>query len=254
MAGYGFGGLENLAWRGLQTFHASARITFCPSRSTLAQLRDWGFRHDLRIWGRGVDTDHFSPKRRREDLRKAVAPDGEQVVLYVGRLAPEKRLDVLLEAFPLVREAMGKRVVLALVGDGPWMPRLREEAREGVLLLGYRTGIPLAEAYASGDVFAFPSDTETFGNVVTEALSSGLPVVAPNKGGVTDSVIPGRTGTLVPPRDPRAMAEAVIEILTNDGLRSHLSRGARQHALSRSWESILDSLFAGYQEAVGLSA
>jgi glycosyltransferase involved in cell wall biosynthesis len=254
MAGYGLGGLEASAWRGLQTFHGAARITFCPSSSTLQQLRSWGFHHDLRIWGRGVDTDFFSPDRRRKDLRETVAPGAENIIVYVGRLAPEKRLDVLLEAYPKVREVMGPETVLILVGDGPWMGRLKEKAMEGVLLLGYRTGIPLAEAYALGDIFAFPSDTETFGNVVTEALASGLPVVAPAKGGVVDSVIPGETGILVPPRDPQALADALIKVLSNEETRQTLARGARAHALTRRWAAVLDGLFDDYREALERAA
>jgi glycosyltransferase involved in cell wall biosynthesis len=254
MRGYGFGGLETTAWRILQGFHGGARVTFCPSTSTLAQLRSWGFSHELRIWGRGVDTDLFSPKHRREDLRKEMTPVGGKVVLYVGRLAPEKRLDVLIEAFPLVRKALGQKVVLALVGDGPYMDKLKREKPDGVLLLGYRTGLPLAEAYASGDVFAFPSDTETFGNVVAEALASGLPVVAPKKGGVVDSVTPGRTGVLVPPRDPKAMADALISLLNDPAKLDALSRGARAHALARSWASVLDALFDDYREILANAA
>jgi glycosyltransferase involved in cell wall biosynthesis len=119
-----------------------------------------------------------------------------------------------------------------------------------VFFTGYRTGVALAEAYAAGDVFAFPSDTETFGNVVTEALASGLPVVAPNKGGVTDSVIPGRTGILVRPRDPVDLAEALISLLQDDGRRQALARGARDFTLQRSWESVLDGLLQDYEEAV----
>ena len=250
MAGYGFGGLETTAWRGLQTFHAAARVTFCPSSSTLRQLRSWGFSHDLRIWGRGVDTEFFSPTHRSRELRAQIAPNGERVVLYVGRLAPEKRLHVLLEAFPLLRKALGEGVVLALVGDGPWRARLEEEATEGIHLLGYRTGLPLAQAYASGDVFAFPSDTETFGNVVTEALASGLPVVAPEKGGVVDSVIPGKTGVLVAPRDPVALSEAVVHLLSDEETRRILARGARNHALARSWTAVLDGLLEAYREVL----
>jgi glycosyltransferase involved in cell wall biosynthesis len=250
ISGYGFGGLETSVWRGLREFHGVAGATFCPSSFTLEQLRSWGFSHDLRVWSRGVDTEFFNPTRRRPDLREALAPDGEKILLYVGRLAPEKRLDVLLEAFPSIRATMGGGVVLALVGDGPWMAHLRERAMEGVHMLGYRTGPTLAEAYASGDLFAFPSDTETFGNVVTEALASGLPVVAPNKGGVVDSVLPGKTGVLVPPRDPEALAEAVVSLLRDDAELKTLARGARAHAEARSWPAILDRLLEDYREVV----
>lgn len=247
VSGYGFGGLETPVWRALQTFHGAGRITFCPSTATRKQLRTWGFTHDLRIWSRGVDTERFSPDHRRQELRREMAPGADKILLYVGRLAPEKRVDLLLEAFPRVRAAMGDRVALVMVGDGPWMDQLRERAPRGVHFLGYRTGRPLAEAYACGDLFAFPSDTETFGNVVTEALASGLPVVAPAKGGVLDSVIPGRTGLLFPPGDPAAMARAILSILESEERMGELARGARQHALARTWPAILDRLLEDYR-------
>jgi glycosyltransferase involved in cell wall biosynthesis len=250
LAGYGFGGMESALWAGLRLFHSAARITFCPSAATKEQLRSHGFHHDVRIWSRGVDTRQFSPAFRREEVRQAIAPGADQILIYTGRLAPEKRLDLLMEAFVKVRETMGPSVGLVLVGDGPWMGRLRAEAGDGVHFLGYRTGIPLAEAYAAGDVFAFPSDTETFGNVVTEALASGLPVVAPAKGGVVDSVIPGKTGILVPPRDPDAFANALIRLLKDDAGRNALARGARASVEERSWPSILDRLLQDYQDAL----
>jgi glycosyltransferase involved in cell wall biosynthesis len=250
LKGYGFGGLEGFVWWGLRTFHAPARITFCPSSATKEQLRAHGFGNDIRIWSRGVDTNGFSPAFRREDVRQTIAPGAEKILVYTGRLAPEKRLDILMEAFPMVRETLGPKVALVLVGDGPWMGRLREARVEGVHFLGYRTGVPLAEAYAAGDVFAFPSDTETFGNVVTEALASGLPVVAPAKGGVVDSVISGKTGILVPPRDPKAFADGLLRLLTDEGLRQKLAAGARAFTEDRNWAVILDQLFADYEEAL----
>jgi glycosyltransferase involved in cell wall biosynthesis len=251
LAGYGLGGLETPVWRALQTFHAGARITFCPSSATRDQLRRWGFQHDLRIWSRGVDTKLYDPGRRSGETRRAIAPGAERILLYVGRLAPEKRLDVLLDAFPRIREACGPAVALALVGDGPWREHLELRAPAGVRFLGYRTGASLAEAYAAADLFVFPSDTETFGNVVMEALASGLPVVAPAKGGVTDSVIPGRTGLLVPPREPAALADAVVTLLGDDLTRGRMARDARAMALERSWDLVLQRLLGDYREAIG---
>jgi glycosyltransferase involved in cell wall biosynthesis len=179
-----------------------------------------------------------------------MAPGADRILLYVGRLAPEKRLDVLMEAFPAIREAVGPGVALVLVGDGPWMDRLRARKLAGVHFLGYRTGSALAQAYASGDIFVFPSDTETFGNVVTEALASGLPVVAPAKGGVMESVIPGRTGILVPPQDPQAFGAAVIDLLSDSAQQQTLGEGARAFAETRSWASVLDSLLEDYREVL----
>ena len=250
LAGYGFGGLETSIWRVLQLFHSRSRITFCPSSATRTQLRFWGFTQDLRIWSRGVDTEMFSPEWRRQEIREEMAPGAEVVLLYVGRLAPEKRLGILMKAFRRVREALGPRVALVLVGDGPWKDHLRQMAPEGVHFTGYRTGEALSRAYAAGDIFAFPSDTETFGNVVTEALASGLPVVAPRKGGVVDSVIPGETGILVPPGDPRSFGDALFRLATRDREREELARGARAFALRRSWAGILDGLLEDYRDAL----
>jgi len=250
LAGYGFGGLEGFLWRGLRAFHAAARITFCPSSATREQLRGRGFSHDVRIWSRGVDTRQFSPNWRREEVRREIAPGAHRILVYTGRLAPEKRLHVLMDAFPLVREALGEKVALVLVGDGPWMGRLRRRKVEGVHFLGYRRGQDLSEVYAAGDLFVFPSDTETFGNVVTEALASGLPVVAPAKGGVMDSVIPGETGELVAPGDPGAFARAVIRILSDEGYRRSLSSKARAFVERRSWPAVLDGLIEDYEDAL----
>lgn len=249
LAGYGFGRLEGALWRGFRAFHRPARLTFCPSSATLTELRTRGFHDRLRIWPRGVDADRFSPVRRSEALREQLAPGAEHVMVYVGRLAPEKRLDVLLDAWPLVRAALGERVALVLVGDGPLAPTLRATAPAGVSFTGYRTGVELAEAYAIGDVFVFPSDTETFGNVVAEALASGLPVVAPARGGVTDLVQPDVTGVLVPPRDAAAFATACIDLLRDPLRRLRLAHGARRLALGLDWAVILDGLLGHYEEA-----
>lgn len=250
LAGYGFGGLERPIWNLLRIFHSAAKITFCPSSATRDQLRSRGFSHDVRIWSRGVDTRQFSPSWRSGEARSRMAPGAEKILLYAGRLAPEKRLDVLMEAFPAVRQALGDGVHLVLVGDGPWREPLQERRMEGVHFLGYQTGRALSEAYASADLFVFPSDTETFGNVVMEALASGLPVVAPGKGGVVDSVVPGQNGELVTPQDPAAFADAVIRILSAEGYRATLARESRAFAETRTWASILDRLLGDYREAV----
>jgi glycosyltransferase involved in cell wall biosynthesis len=156
-----------------------------------------------------------------------------------------------MEAFPLVREALGPGVALVLAGDGPWMKKLKAAAPEGVHFLGYRTGRALAETYAAGDLFVFPSDTETFGNVVVEALASGLPVIAAQKGGVVDSVLPGKTGELAPPGDPGELARAVIRVLSDENYRRSLSLQARAFAGARTWPGVLDRLLSDYRDALG---
>ena len=247
---YHMGALEPLLWRYLRWFHDPSLVTFCPSRDTLESLREKAFHPRLRVWLRGVDTELFSPERRTQAVRDRIAPGADRILVYVGRLAAEKRVGFLLDAFPRIREASGAGTALVFVGDGPEAERLRARAPRGVYFTGYLRGVPLAEAYAAGDLFVFASDTETFGNVVLEALASGLPAVVVDKGGVRETVLPGRTGERTPPGDARAFAAACIALLGDEPRRKALAEGARAEALSRSWESILDALLCDYAAAL----
>lgn len=249
---YGLGFAEGLIWRTLRRFHAPAALTLCPSSDTLSLLQSRGFHPRLRVWSRGVDSILFHPGRRSEPMRARLGSGADVVLLYVGRLAPEKRLGMLLDAYPTVR-AQGARnglsVGLALVGSGPLEAEIQSRGLPGVVLTGALSGLELAAAYASADVFVFPSDSETFGNVVTEAMASGLPVVGVNQGGVRDTVLPGKTGLLSPPGDTRAFAASILTLIGNPTLRSTLARSARTSAESRSWSRILDGVLAAYAEA-----
>ncbi|MGD2047528.1 MAG: glycosyltransferase family 1 protein [Gemmatimonadota bacterium] len=248
---YHMGPLEPVLWRYLRWFHSRSTTTFCPSRDTLEMLRDWGFHPRLEVWGRGVETELFSPARRSREARERIAPGADRILVYVGRLAAEKRVDFLLDAFLRVRDALDDRIALVFVGDGPAGERLRAREEEGVHFTGFLRGAPLAEAFAAADLFVFASDTETFGNVVLEAISSGVPAVTVDRGGVTETVIPGRTGVLVPPGDLDAFAGACIDLLRNEGRRRQLAAGARAEALTRRWDEILDGVLDGYAVAVG---
>jgi phosphatidylinositol alpha 1,6-mannosyltransferase len=253
LAGYGLGFAEGWCWRHLQTFHDGARTTFCPSEATLTDLRARGFHERMRIWSRGVDSELFDPARRSDSLRQVMAPDAELILMYVGRIAPEKKIDLLLDAFAPIRTRAaeaGRRVALVFVGDGPALAGLQRRNLEGVYFTGYRRGEALAAHYASADVFVFPSDTETFGQVVTEALASGLPAIAPARGGVVDTVIPGETGFLFTPGDATSLAEHTLRLVLDDELRATISRQARQAALRRSWSAVFEQLFADYAEAL----
>ena len=254
LAGYGLGGLEPHAWNYLRSFHRRARMSFCPSLTTVAQLRDAGFDHDLRVWGRGVDPDLFNPRRRREQVRERLAPGARHVLLYVGRLAPEKRVDLLIDAFNGLRGFFGEDVALVIVGDGPSGPALRQAGGPGVHFAGYLTGETLADAYAAADLFTFPSDTETFGNVVLEAMASGLPLVAAARGGVVDLVGNENRGLLFPPGDVSALGATIVHLLLEPQLRRRLALHARAEALRRSWTAVFDDRFAAYAEATGKAA
>jgi glycosyltransferase involved in cell wall biosynthesis len=247
--GYGLGLLERPLWSLLRHFHGASHTTLCPSHATRRVLLDRRFHPPIRIWSRGVDAEGFHPSRRDARVREAMAPGAEVILLYVGRIAPEKRLDLLLEAWPRIRRGASREVALVLVGDGPALPELRRRGVEGVHFTGYRHGAALATSYASADLFLFASDTETFGQVVTEAMASGLPAVVPARGGVVDLVDDQRTGRLFVPGDPASLAEAVLPLVADDVLRKRMSREARREAEKRSWSGVFRDLFETYGEA-----
>ena len=251
--GYGMGFLAPTAWRLLQKFHAPAVRTLCPSSATFGELRKQGFDHPLGIWARGVDTRFFRPTRRSDALRRRLAPGAEVVLLFVGRLAREKRIDLLLESFELVRARVPKPVGLVVVGDGPLRDELRRKGPPGVHFTGYLSEEELARAYASADIFAFPSDTETFGNVVLEAMASGLPVAGVDRGGVKDTIEPHVTGFRAHPGDPKAFADALLTLIERPALRARMATAARSSAEARGWDRILDGVIETYEEALSVS-
>jgi phosphatidylinositol alpha 1,6-mannosyltransferase len=242
---YGLGPLRGLAYRYLRAFHNRCALTLCPSSATLADLRAHGFRR-LRLWGRGVDTERFHPRHRSAAWRAAVgAQSGEQIVLYVGRLASEKRLDLLGRA---LRGLDGVRLVI--VGDGPARSSLeRTYAGLQATFTGYLRGEALATAYASTDVFVCPSDSEMFGQVIQEAMASGLPVVAARAGGALDLVREGNTGAFFSAGSASDLHVRLRELLAAPDRLAMLGQNGRVAAEQRSWDQLLDQLMLQYQVA-----
>ncbi|MBI4714559.1 MAG: glycosyltransferase family 1 protein [Nitrospirae bacterium] len=231
--------LTPAAWRYLRWFHNRCLRTYCPAESLQAVLEEKGIRRTA-IWSRGVSTDRFHPRPRNESLLRSLGIDpGERVLLFSGRLAPEKNLPFLLKAF---RETERWRppVRLILVGDGPERERLHRTAPAGTVFAGYRNDEDLADLYASADLFVFPSLTETFGNVVLEALASGLPVVAFRSGGVADLLKGDRGGLLVDPERPERFLPAVNALLTDERARRRLAETGTRYAKTRDWDTIFD--------------
>ena len=249
---YGLGLTARAAWRWTCRLHAQADRTLAPSSWATSALRERGVPR-VHQWARGVDTRRFTPSKRDAALRAELAPHGETLVGYVGRLAPEKQVERLaaLAGLPGVR--------LVVVGAGPSEARLRAEL-PGAAFLGFRSGDDLARVYASLDVFVHTGPSETFCQAVQEALASGLPVVAPDAGGPRDLVLPGRTGFLVPPRPEdgdeartRAADEALraaVATLRDPAVRSRFGAAARRSVLRRTWTTVCDELLAHYAEVV----
>lgn len=233
-------------------FHGPARLTQTPSAETAAELRVLGLAH-VQVWGRGVDPSLFTPARRSEARRLAAGAGGAEdrvVVLHVGRLAREKDTDVLIDSCRLIQSQVGHRVVFAVSGDGPDAPRVRRElpfARHH----GFLDRERLADVYADSDIFLFPSPTETCGLVALEAMASGVPVVAADRGGVLENLRPEVNGLLATAGDGGAFARAVVELVRDQDRRRGLAAGARAWAQSRSWEGELEELERMYLRVKG---
>lgn len=237
------------AWRWIRRIHQQADLTLAPSTAALADLRA----HDIprtALWGRGVDADLFHPDRREDPgtvaLRDRLAPRGEVLLGYVGRLAPEKELHRLRE----LADLPGSRLVL--VGEGPSREQLEAEL-PGAAFLGRLEGADLARAYGAFDVFVHTGTRETFGQTLQEAAAAGLPVVAPARGGPLDLVEVGRTGDLFDPDRPGDLRATVAPLVTPeaDQLRREMGSAGRDLVVARSWPELVDQLLGHYARVVG---
>lgn len=245
---YHLGALEAPMWQYRRYLHNRCAVTLCPSPSTAVELRRQGFER-VGVWPRGVDSALFTPAQRSKAWRQRMTGDMHApIILYVGRLSHEKNLNDLVSAFRMLEDT---GAWLVLVGDGPARAELAQ-ALEGrrVVFTGYLRGAELAQAYASADVFAFPSLTETFGQVVMEAMASGLPVVGYDAEGVRDSVRHAETGLLAPARETAQFTAHLRSLLTSPEWRLQLGMRARAHAERHSWDVVMAQLLEVYERAV----
>lgn len=246
-------GAAGAAWRWIRRVHGLATLTLAPSSPTLAELAAHGIRDTAR-WGRGVDSVLYHPSRRDgvTATRAGLAPDGEVLVGYVGRLAPEKELGRLEE----VARVPGTRLVV--VGDGPSRVSAAIRLAEAVatmpgrpnrppVLLGSRSGPALADAYAALDVFVHTGTRETFGQTLQEAAASGLPVVAPARGGPVDLVDHGRTGFLFDPDRLGDLSDHVAVLAADPGLRARMGAAGRARVQDRTWPAVVEELVGHYR-------
>lgn len=256
VAGYArrnrLGAATKFAWRVVRWVHEGAALTLAPSSASLADLENAGIGR-LRRWGRGVDLATYHPNNRLDPavtrLRERLAPDGETIVGYVGRMAPEKQV----ERFAALRGLEGIR--LALVGDGPSTHSVRKALRGmPVTYLGPQSGRDLAVAYSAFDVFAHTGAEETFGQTVQEAHASGLPVIAPRAGGPIDLVDHGANGYLFDPDHDEQLRAFVEGLALDESLRLRMGEAGRRAVVGRSWESVCDELMAHYESVIAPAA
>jgi glycosyltransferase involved in cell wall biosynthesis len=232
-------------------FHRRSMRTYTPSLPARLDLHAMGVR-DVEVWGRAVDVVTFHPSKRSEPLRDTYGGREGFLLLHVGRLAPEKGVDRILEAFALAQQLLPAGAIqLVVAGTGPSEESLRRSAPDNVTFLGNldRRAV-LPRLYASADAFVFASLTETLGLVILEAMASGLPVIASPAGGVADHLRHGVNGLAYPPNDVDAMARSIVALVLNRSERQRMAREARLTAEALSWERELDRLDASYREVM----
>ncbi|NEO28092.1 MAG: glycosyltransferase family 1 protein [Kamptonema sp. SIO4C4] len=244
---YGFGALEGFLWELLKAGHNQAQLNLCTSTAMVKELSSHGIER-VDLWQRGVDTEMFQPHLASEKMRDRLSqghPDAP-LLLYVGRVSPEKeieRIKPILEAIPEAR--------LAIVGDGPHRATLKQHFQDTPTnFVGYLQGMELASAFASADAFVFPSQTETLGLVVLEAMAAGCPVVAANSGGIPDIVTDGVNGYLFNPQTSNGAIEATRRLLAAQDERETLRMNARKEAERWGWAAATQQLQDYYQKVL----
>ena len=242
---YGYPMLSNPLSRWLRYIHNGCHLTLAPTQTVIQQLNTEGFRR-VRHWGRGVNTVRFNPHHATQTMRDKLlnGRDSDSLLcIYVGRLANEKRIDLLLHVAQL------EGVALTIIGDGA----LREDletlfAGTNTHFTGYLIGDELAQAFASADVFAFTGENETFGQVIQEAMASGLPSVVINSGGAPDVITDGETGIVVEPT-PQAFAAVIRYLRDTSSVRTMMGSKAREIAEQRPWSVLMAQIEGYYEEA-----
>ncbi len=244
---YRLGALETATWSYLRWFYGQCRHVYVPSMSMIEVLRNHGIDGNLRLWPRGVESGLFAPAKRSGQWRESVGFEpSDTVITFVSRLVAEKGLDVVIDVLRLLRDKGVPHGAL-IVGEGPERSNLEQSLPDAVFT-GHLAGEALATAYASSDVFLFPSETETFGNVTLEALSSGLPAVVANATGSNSLVDDGVNGFLATPRNAESFVEKVERLILDPDLRHRMGDAARERAQAYDWNLVLAQMTSYYEE------
>lgn len=239
---YGLPWLEDVLWNHVTRLHNTATLTLAPSSFTVRQLHKVGVRR-VHLWGRGVDSTRFHPGKRDEALRAQIAPDGEKLIGFVGRLAHEKQVEDLR----VLSDIPGTRLVI--IGSGPLREQL-ERQLPGAHFVGFQGGEDLARHVASLDLFVHPGESDTFGQTLQEAMASGVPVVAVGRGGPLDLVDASRTGWLYTPGDLAGLRAHVVDLIDDDAKRAAFAQAAWESVQGRTWPVLSEQLVGYYQKAI----
>ena len=235
----------------LRWFHNQTEATFAPSNACMERLQALGYKN-TKIWTRGVDTSLFNPIQKDLNFKSKIGlSETDILLLYVGRLAPEKNIGSLLETFKKARSTLsrqGKNLFLALVGTGPLVEQSDLEKTNGIILPGELRGNHLAQWYASADIFVFPTTSETFGNVILEAQASGLPVLCLNSQATQERIRNQHDGILA--SNIEEFEKQIIDLCADKSKRFFLGKNATQTAKSQKWDDIFNRLYKEYCEVI----
>lgn len=250
LAYYRLGVFESVLWWYLRAYYNRVQHVYVPTPTMATLLGRHGIRDGVRLWPRGVETDRFNPRERDTAWRRSQGfADDDVVISFVSRLVAEKGLDVFAETLGEL-DRLGVRYRTLVVGDGPVRGDL-ESRLPDARFVGHLEGHDLARAYASSDVFVFPSLTETFGNVTLEAMASGLPTVCADAPGSDALVRAGRTGYLVDGTDQGEFARRIATLVDDPDLRHRMGLAAREEAERYAWPVVLGRIAAYYAEILG---
>lgn len=244
MAYYKLGKLDWIMWWFIKKMHNSADLNLCTSQTVLRELKEKGFER-LHVWKRGVDTEKFHPKHARADMRSRLT-NGENkkiLLLYVGRLAAEKEIEKIRDVL-----LTSNQFCLAIIGDGPHRKELETYFNKTqTVFTGFIHDDELASAFASADVFVFPSTTETLGLVIMEAMASGLPVVAAESGPTKEQVIDRKNGLLYDSKDPESFKQTILQLEDID-FRQQLAQQALLDIADLGWAAVAEQICDVYEQ------
>jgi glycosyltransferase involved in cell wall biosynthesis len=240
--------LEDGCWRYMTWFYNQMQVIYAPSEATKFELTDRGIDPGKVVtYPRGVDVERFHPSKRNGFFNEFNVSPGKKL-LYVGRVSMEKGLDHLAAAYKVLSR-MRPEVTLVVVGDGPYLEQMKKELRgTRAVFTGLLAGERLASAYASADIFVFPSATDIFGNVVLEAQASGLPCIVTDEGGPCENVVQDETGLVVPAANPDALVRAMLHLVDSPERMSYMSARARAAVESRTFDATFLKTWALYND------
>ncbi|MDG6224699.1 MAG: glycosyltransferase family 1 protein [Candidatus Thermoplasmatota archaeon] len=240
---------SGMLWWFLRYFYRKCCVVLCPTKRIMRTLEEHGI-NNVKVWSRGIDTYCFNPSKRRSDLRKRWKAEGKVVVLFTGRFVYYKDIDVVIKVYQRIMEGRFKeRTIFVMVGHGPEEDVLKREMSKAIFP-GYLNGEDLYAAYASADVFLFPSRTETFGNVVQEAIASGLPAIVSDVGGCREIVEGSGCGIVCEGGNIQSFHDALVTLIENENDRHHMIENGQSYVNERTWFNVNQEIMRIYERMV----